>query len=186
MIDAGSYGNANLIQRDYGKIESTIVDMYAKLNIKSFPIDPFYIAEQMGYKVFPFSQIPKEALEILCRTEKSGTSGRTRTGRYKIFYDDTNCETRQRFTIMHEIGHILLVHKEDSEYAEKCANYFASYSLAPTLMIDRLGCEDFIDIAIRFNISDESALYAFDRFVRWVKYTRRLKSHEIKLEKLFS
>lgn len=185
MIDTETYGPADLTQRDYNRIESSIVDLYAELNIREFPIDPFYIAKQKGYEVIPYSKIAEEARYILRKTERSGTSGRTKKGVFRIFYDDSDCEYRQRFTIMHEIGHIELGHKEDSTYAEKCANYYATYSLAPSPMIVRLGCEDFIDISIRFNVSDESAMYAFDRFTRWANIPCGLKPYEEKLNKLF-
>ena len=124
MIDDEISWPANLTHSDYDRIESIVVDLYEELNIKEFPIDPFDIAKKKGYEAIPYSQIDKEARDILRKTERSGTSGRTRKGVYRIFYDDLDCEYRQRFTIMHEIGHIQLGHKEDSPYAEKCANYY--------------------------------------------------------------
>lgn len=48
MIDAETYGPEDLTQRDYNRIESSIVDLYAGLNIREFPIDSFYIAKQKG------------------------------------------------------------------------------------------------------------------------------------------
>ena len=185
MIDTETYGVADLTSRDYNKIENFVVDLYTELNIKEFPIDPFNIAKQKGYEVIPYSKIPKDARNILRKTEKSGTSGKTKNGVFRIFYDDLDSKYRQRFTIMHEIGHIELGHKEDSVYAEKCANYYASYSLAPSPMIGRLGCEDFMDISARFSVSYESAIYAFDRFTRWANIPYGLRPYEEKLNKLF-
>ena len=185
MIDTETYGPAYLTYGDYDRIESAVVDLYVELNINKFPIDPFDIARKKGYTLVPYSQIPQEAREILRKTEKSGTSGRTKKGEYRIFYDDSNSENRQRFTIMHELGHIALGHKEDSAYAEKSANYYATYSLAPSPMIGRLKCEDFIDTSVRFDLSVESALYAFDRYERWASVPGGLKPYEQKLNKLF-
>ena len=115
MIDTETYGLADLTHRDYDRIERAIVDLYAELNIRELPIDPFSIAKQKGYEVIPYSKIPEEARNILRKTEKSGTSGRTKKGVFRIFYDDSHCEYRQRFTIMHEIGHILGLN--DSSYS---------------------------------------------------------------------
>lgn len=115
----------------------------------------------------------------------SGASGRTSNGIYKIFYNDSHCIERQRFTIMHEIGHIELGHKESSAFAEMCANYYAAYSLAPSPLIGLFKCEDYIDVSIRFNISYECAIYAFDRFERRSNMPYKLKPYEMKLNGLF-
>lgn len=189
MNDNEIIGGAFLVHKDYERIESLVVDLYEELGVKAFPIKPFDIARQKGYKLVPYSQMNRE-LQTLLRSKKMfGASGRTLKGAYKIFYDDSNCEARQRFTVMHEIGHIHLQHKEDSMYAEKCANYFASYALAPSPMINRYGCGDYLDVALRFNISEESAIYAFDRGMRWASLhynlkPYKLKSYEIKIDKL--
>ena len=44
---------------------------------------------------------------------------------FYIFYDDSMYDRRIRFTIMHEIGHIVLDHTEHSDLAESEANFFA-------------------------------------------------------------
>ena len=119
------------------------------------------------------------------KKEIAGASVRTKEGVRRIFYDDLHPRNRQRFTIMHEMGHIQLGHKENSMYAERCANYFATYSLAPTPIIGLYGCEDYIEVSKRFKLSQESALYAFDRYKRWVNIPCALKPYEKKLNMLF-
>lgn len=175
----------DLVYWDYYEIENSVVNLYEELNIKEFPIDPFDIAKKRGYEVVPYSKIKKEAREILRKTEASGASIRCTNGVFRIFYDDSHCENRQRFTIMHEIGHIELGHKEDSVYAEKCANYFASYSLAPSPMIEKLKCDDFIDIIANFNVSEDCAMFSFIRFLRWLKFSCKRKPYEKRLISLF-
>ena len=44
-------------------------------------------------------------------------------------------DRRIRFTIMHEIGHIVLDHTEHSDLAESEANFFAKYALAPPPLV---------------------------------------------------
>ena len=104
MIDSETYRHADLTQRDYNRIESSIVDLYAVLNIREFPIDPFYIAKQKGYEVIPYSKIAEEARNILRKTEKSGTSGRTKKGVFRIFYDDSECNYLFRFSVCRNAG----------------------------------------------------------------------------------
>lgn len=88
--------------------------------MSGIPINPFEIVMKKGYVLIPFLKMSKETLKLLRKTASSGASIRNEEGTYKIFYDDSDSPCRQRFTVMHEIGHILLGHKQDSEYAEKC------------------------------------------------------------------
>lgn len=186
MIDTESYGAVELTGKTYDRIESTVIDLYEELGVKEFPINPFEIAKRKGYVLIPYSQLDEEVLKTLLPNNDNGWSGRTKNGEYRIFYNDTHCKERQKFTIMHEIGHIVLGHRENSIYAEKCANYFATYALAPSPMIGRTGCEDFVDISNRFGISYESAIWAFDRYTRWATVSCGLKPYEIKLRRLFN
>ena len=185
MINEKIYNLSCLTQHDYYSIENSVANLFSKLNIKKIPIEPIKIAQFLGYEVIPYSQIDEEVRIILRNQKLSGMSGRTQKGKYRIFYDDSDCKNRQRFTIMHEIGHIQMGHKEDSTYAEKCANYYASYALVPTSVISIYGCDDYIDVANLFCVSDECASYAFDRYLRWAKLSNRLKNYESKINLLF-
>ena len=176
---------ATLISREYQRIEQKVVELYRKLNIRSFPIKPHEIAEKLGYSLIPYSRLTKKKRDTL-RTIGAGISVRDKNGKYRIFYEDIDTYERQRFTIMHEIGHIQLGHREDSELAEKCANYYAPYALAPSPIIGLYKCEDFMEVAIRFGMSQEGGMYAFERFSRWRNIPVALKPHELELNRLFT
>ena len=185
MLDTEIFVPAGLTSKMYDKIEELVVSLYEDLKIENSPINPFKIAEQKGYILNPYSKIAEELRVLLRNNGMVGTFVRTKEGIYKIFYDDSDVQVRQRFTIMHEIGHIVLGHKENSSFAEKCANYYASYSLSPTPLIGVYDCEDFIDVSTRFNISYESAIYAFNRYMKWLQMPNDLKPYEIKLKSFF-
>lgn len=73
---------------------------------------------------------------------------------------------RQRFTIAHELGHILLHHFNSNlsnEYIEKEANMFAIRLLAPTCIIKELNINTVDQLAKTFNISAEAANYRLKR-----------------------
>lgn len=53
------------------------------------------------------------------------------TVRYELFYDSHAHPLRMRFTLSHELGHILLNHRDEADWEEKEADYFASQLLAP-------------------------------------------------------
>lgn len=109
-----------------------------------------------------------------------------RINRYVIFYDDLPSLQRQRFSIMHEIGHILLGHKQESDLARIQANYFAAYALAPSPLIYLYEVEDFIELSQVFNISQECAMLCATRYNNWLHYGgKKFLSYEEELIQLF-
>ena len=80
-----------------------------------------------------------------------------------------------RMHIMHEIGHIDMGHKHGSQLAEVIANHYAGYALAPSPLIQKYNCEDFGDISVVFNISDECAYWRFNSYQNWIKYRIKKK-----------
>ena len=90
-----------------------------------------------------------------------------------IFYDDENCTIkRQRFTIAHEIGHIILGHCRAKEYPEsennniaeeKAANIFASRLLAPSCVLWGCNVRTADNVMELCDISRTAAEYRIDR-----------------------
>ena len=57
--------------------------------------------------------------------------------RYKIFYDETKPLTRQRFTLAHELGH-LLFHQLGDASTEAAVDCFARHLLCPPVLMHGL------------------------------------------------
>ena len=99
-----------------------------------------------------------------------------------IYYNDANCKERIRFTILHEIGHIILDHSEESDLSESEANFFAKYALAPPPLVGMARCEDYLDISKKFYISKEAAFYAMKSYCDWLQYgPRNYLNYEIRI-----
>ncbi len=79
-----------------------------------------------------------------------------------IYYNDMKCETTIRFTLAHELGHILLDHTFDSEAHDREANCFARNVLAPVPVRDGYKLEAVDEICECFNISDRMANVVID------------------------
>lgn len=168
--------NLILPRKLYDAIEEKAVSLYFRHNIKSVPLDPFEIAKASGYVLRPYSNLNSEAYALLKSKEQDGTSYFDPNQQtYVICYDDEQCIERQRFTIMHEIGHIDMGHKHGSQLAEVIANHYAGYALAPSPLIQKDNCEDFGDISVVFNISDECAYWRFNSYQNWIKYRIKKK-----------
>ena len=186
MFDEDKVGGALLTKKKYAYIEKKVVDLYIELTLSTHPLNPFSIAKGCGYIVLPYSSLCDEAVNLLREKELDGFSCFNQTDRlHYIYYDDREVIARQYFTVMHEIGHIRLGHKEDSALADKEADYFAAYSLAPSPIMEIYKCEDFIDIMVLFGVSEPCAVRCFDRFIKWELYSGRLKDYEKRLLNLF-
>ena len=61
--------------------------------------------------------------------------------RNEVVYNERKNYGRVNHTIMHEIGHIVLGHTEDSDLAEAEVSFFAKYALAPPILINKLKLE---------------------------------------------
>ena len=88
---------------------------------------------------------------------------------------------------MHEIGHIDLGHKGESDLARKMADFYAGYALAPSPLIGRYAnFEENFDIVSTFWVSPECAEICKNRYQNWLQYGgRELKDYEIELINLF-
>ena len=71
---------------------------------------------------------------------------------------------------MHEIGHIVLDHTEDSELAEKEVNFFAKYALVPPVLVHKLEISSPLQIVRLFDVSFEAAKYALDYYQKWLEF----------------
>lgn len=174
----------------YNSIEEAVVKLFSELNISRIPVDPYEIVDALGIKLVTYSQFTQLSYEQKMLISKDGFCEEIAISPtesyFVIVYNEMMPDVRIRFTIMHEIGHIILDHSEHSELADSEANYFASYSLAPPPLIHKINPEDFTDIAETFDISMECAMYAMKKYNNWLRYgSKDFLNHEIQLLKLF-
>ena len=147
------------------------------LNIKKIPVDVFDLARKLGIRLVKYSQITEEEFTKL---EKYGLN-RDSDGFFilalkdgmivpYIYYNDKKKPGRIRFTILHEIGHYVLGHKQASDLAEAEANFFAKYLIAPPVLVDKINPSDYLDIASVFKVTNNCAWNAFDYYVKWKRH----------------
>ncbi len=181
MIDNEYSGKLFIPSREYERIESLVVDLYEEVGVTEVPIDAFAIARKKNYLLKPFTQLKNMAIRRVYGLSADGFSLYDPEKQcFVIFYDNLQCKERQRFTIMHEIGHILLGHKDESDLANQMANYFAGYSLAPYPIMDLYRIEDCIQLAKFFGVSRDCAQLCTKRYEKW-KLRRANPSYEQKL-----
>lgn len=80
--------------------------------------------------------------------------------RYLVLYNDDagyGNEGRRRWSLAHELGHILLKHEEDSSGAEIEADCFARHLLCPQPLLERLDALDEDVLCVAFGLSRSAA-----------------------------
>lgn len=111
---------------------------------------------------------------------------KTRDGKWHIFYNEKKVYGRINNTIMHEIGHIVLDHTEDSELAEKEVKFFAKYALVPPVLVHKFKLTTPKDIAKVFDVSLEAACYAYEYYKKWLRNSSaQYTDYELLLLRLF-
>lgn len=173
----------------YEKIKQDVVNMYEKNDIRCIPIDCFEICQKMCIKLIKYSILTNDTLASVLKSSEDGfciqtleVFGLSANLQWYIYYNDNMPYQRIRFTIMHEIGHIVLDHTEHSELAESEANFFAKYALAPPPLVHKTNPEDYLDIAITFNLSDECAYYAMKTYNNWLRFgSNKFLDYELSL-----
>ena len=168
MFEQDCLNHVLLPAKLYDKIESDVADLFMDLNIREYPVDPMQIALDLGYDLVPFTQMPKEVKRELIFKDIDGISHYDpERKKFVIYYRPNGMKERLRFTIGHEIGHIRMKHRHESELARRIADYYAAYLLAPTPWIAHAGSEDYTDVARTFFLSDPCAMICFERYERW-------------------
>lgn len=153
----------------YEEIKRIVVRMFVKYGVSCVPINGFEIAHKMEIKIIPYSVYPLSKRWLLQKKSEDGFSVERTNGQWYIFYNDEKDYGRVNNTIMHEIGHIVLDHSEDSELAEKEVQFFAKYALAPPVLIHKFKLDTPKSISQMFEISYEAACYAYDYYQKWLR-----------------
>ncbi len=170
----------------YEEIKEIIVDMFEEYHVSCIPISGFEIATRMGVRVVPYSAYNGETLKQMLMESEDGFTG-VNYGQYIIYYNDNQATYgRINNTIMHEIGHIVLGHLEESELAEAEARFFAKYALAPPPLIHKRKLSSPEEIEEIFEISYEAAKYAYDYYQKWLSFGKKeYTAYEIRTLVLF-
>ena len=137
--------------------------------ITELPVSVTKIAKHFDIRVI------KNSVHDMLKPEQSGISFQTESGEWLIVYDDTASIGRKRFTIAHELGHILLGHplregeqhtrvfNKDRPEVEKEADMFAARILSPACVLWALELYEPAEIMCICDISAEAAGYRAER-----------------------
>lgn len=166
----------------YENIKKDIVKMYIDNDISTIPINVYNLSKRLGYILKPYSLLGVDKANKLIEINEDGFN-RVEGGKVVIYYNDVKLEGRIRFTIMHEIAHVIRQHKQYSELAE--ANWYAAYALCPPPIVDKLQITDYEELISKFNITNSCAYNSMNRYISWKKRNIPLLEYEKDLVKQF-
>ncbi len=163
---------------NYDHIRFCILNVYKECHIASFPINCFDILASYRINTHAYSSLNDE-LRSYCLSYSNDAL----FYKDKICYNDNQPAGRIRFSLMHELGHVILRHSENhTPRMEQEANVFASNILAPRMAIHYAACRNFTDVAKIFGLTNEAGRYAFDDYRQWHRKTVLYKMGSFDLE----
>ena len=187
----------------FGFVTEKAYEFLLEYGYSSFPISPFKVLKDLSEYVtcLPWSEAKKvlhsrDPFHLREQGAEARTIRRRDDGRYLIVYDDVqvNSANRIAWTIMHEIGHIVLGHLTDfgetalnrgglskKKYGvlEVEAHYFAAEFLMPTALLKYFSDITVDEIALLFGVSEEAAGKKYKRvfdatYMPYSKYEKKL------------
>lgn len=173
---------------EYEFIKGEVGHIFSKYKIKCIPVSGFEIATKMGITLMPYSGLSKEKCNKALEVSEDGFFLEN-NGKEYVFYNNINCSyERQNWTILHELGHIVLDHTGHGQHEEDEANFFAKYAIAPPILICKIGAKTARDIYDAFDVSREVAAHSFSYYCNWKKkyaQKKRLEDYEKKILALY-
>lgn len=171
----------------YKNVRNATWQCLLDVGISSLPIKVVHIANYYGIKVL------KDSDYHLLQPSQYGISFITPKGNWIIIYNDTDPLPRVRFTVAHELGHILLGHplfnaKNHTRMfditrpqVEIEADSFAARLLAPACVLWGLNLYSAEDIAAACEISYTAARYRAER-MQELRSRRMFLAHPLEKE----
>ena len=141
-----------------------------RMGINRLPVRVSEICRALGIRVVSYSQGQALIDRLGLRDNCIDNDGFTDSG--IIYYNESCVIGRQRFTVAHELGHILLRHgpsrlnrepAPNDDPKEQAANVFASRLLAPACVLWGIGAQAAKDIAGLCDISLAAAQFRAER-----------------------
>lgn len=130
-----------------------IINMLSSVNIYKYS----EIAKRFGIGVYDFKY-------TIAPSEFGYTIFDTNEDRWLLIYNESKCKETIRFTLAHELGHIVLKHTDDNEINNSEANCFARNILCPLPIRDYYDLKTPIEYSKCFFISEPMATATINHY----------------------
>ena len=183
----------------YAYIHNNVLCIYSVLPEIRFPLNVKKVVDVIPNCKFlsyqDFAKLNKCSVEDvikICESESGCTMLDANTQRYLILCNQSTANNnnfgRQRWTLSHEIGHIMCCHhtmascsklsENNTIHAENYmieseADYFAAMLLAPFPLYNELGVKSPLDVQRVFGLSTEASIYRYREYLKWKQDHRK-------------
>ena len=177
------------------EIKAAVLGLYKKFGYACLPVPVKSMAKSLSNcRLVPYSKVMEmrnlsyNEVITLMDTEDACTDYHAGKNKYIIYYNDLDKNRfmtyRYRWSIAHELGHVVLGHHKDAqktriyrsslsdaEYTqmEFEADTFAAYLLVPHILLDMKGIRSPRGIANTCKISNSAADARYEEYVTWKK-----------------
>lgn len=152
---------------NYFNVRNNAWEFLIKNDVKSYPLNLNEIIKKNNWLICSYADYCafKQIDQVdLVKELPDGFTILDKNGNYLICFNQNNNKHRNRFTICHEIGHIVLHHIYRGEKLEKEANMFSARILMPMLLIKELEIKSPDKLVTLCDVSIESATFRLKRF----------------------
>lgn len=195
------------------EIKAAVIKVLSNCNILTLPVDIEQIVKNVnGVRLVSYSQhmekmsLTYKEMLAFAGSNDGCTDFFKRRNRYIVFYNDKdpllNKTKRYRFTIAHELGHILLKHhlmtektrifrasltQEEYDILESEADYFAALILVPHIVLShrKKPIDNGLKLARACNISRNAGDIRFSEYRRWLRNRNPNSGYDQKILDLF-
>ena len=148
---------------EYAQLDMDALALRIDYGFLDYQVDVFHLAEAMGIKLFPYSDLNDKQRshlsEKIAIDDGFTISHSLPNGNYDfiIYFNDEIPIRRQRFTIAHEIKHIVYLELKPTEKDERLADHFARALLVPScLVVYLMENHNILELQEIFNVSLEA------------------------------
>ena len=157
----------SLAPERYEEIRTAVADLIEDWGITTYPFSIWSLIRRMGIRTVQYSVLPsslREQLEEYWPLALTIYPPDFNPAKTIIFYNDGHMREQIRFTLAHELAHLVLMHPgTEKKIYEDEANIFANYLLVPAPLVLRDSKLDAMSIHCDFQVSYGCANSARDR-----------------------
>jgi Zn-dependent peptidase ImmA (M78 family) len=186
---------------NYNRTAAIAKNFMISQKLNKLPTNPFELAKNNGWMIEKASEVAADLdlsvyylLNKLIKTKDGASIYSAETEEFKIIYNDyIRSKGRIRWTLTHEIGHIVLGHheykqtkiyrggleEEQYEALEKEADFFASLILAPPVVLHKLNVNSPKEVRKICKLSAEASKNRFSYYLRWKNFIKDKKDQII-------
>lgn len=149
--------NWKLSEERYDEIREEVAYFIEDYGIAEYPFSIWSLLRAMHIRLIPYEALPENLRNEVVKVWPNAITlrpGNFNVAKTVIFYNDTHPRERIRFTLAHELAHIVLEHPaEENEVYETEADIFANYLLGPAPLVLRDSINDIETIMDDFVVS---------------------------------